>query len=533
MKELINIVDVLHELQYKSSEERHQMAINFDIGSEDIEKYFFAAYTLYSKLADEGHAPSQYWLGLAYSRNLLCAHNNSFLDIFTRESLLPEFIECILAAYTVDDNHDEYYARVQEIIKNNLIAAKYWLELAAEQNHMDAIFLLGEMYLEGKCGNNTDEYNVQMAKKYFTQAQEHKHALAICRLAELAAMDNDLETGVLLSKQAAELGCSAAQANLGVRYKYGEGVEKNLPLGVQYIQQAAHAGHPMAQYQLSMEYINAYVLAADSEASVEWCLKAAEGGYAAAQNIIGLRYAGGTGLEPDIKKAIYWYRKAAAQKWPDAQFNLAIIYDKYSESTLDLYKAIKLYKKAAANQHIEAMYDLGNVYGVLFVRASNINILDLTAKELMEGINDVKYCFEQTVLWYSKADSYEHENAAYSLSNFYLTLKNNLLIQQKLNIDKGYINKECFKWCSIAAEKGHLIAQYNLSIMYKYGEGVGQDVHKATQLYKQTTARASGLYGVSCEASSTKFPTGLVKPKNYLEDTKLSTTIHKKLLRLL
>lgn len=531
MKKVINILAILDELQYKPLEERYQMAINFDIGSQDVEKHFFAAYALYSKLAHEGHAPSQYWLGLAYFRNLLCADNNSFLDIFTKESLLPEFIKYTLEAYNVDDN-DEYYAQVQKIIKSNLIAAKYWLELAVEQNDINAIFLLGEMYLEGKCGDNTDEYNLQMAKQYFHQAQEQEHALSICRLAEIASMENDLETAILLYKQAADLGCAAAQSNLGIRYKYGEGVEKDLNLAIECIQQAAKDGHPAAQYHLSMEYINAYVLKEDNNAAVEWCLKAAEGGYAAAQNIIGLRYAGGTGLEQDINKAIYWYRKAAAQKWPDAQFNLATMYDKYSENTLDVYKAIKLYKKAAAQKHIDAEYDLGNVYSFLFVRASNIDILQLSGKELMQDINDLKYCFEQAVFWYSKAASDEHECAAYSIGMLYFTLRGQCLIQQKLNISETDINKEGFKWFSIAAEKGHLLAQYNLSLMYKYGDGVAQNTAKANELFQQATSQGSICYKAR-NGIMPKFPTGIVKQKNYLEDMEFSNAIHKKLLRLL
>jgi len=530
MKNVIDIRAILDNLHYKSLEERYEMAVKFDKGTKEIEKHFFAAYTLYSRLAHEGHAPSQYWLGVAYFRNLLCADNNTFLDIFTKESLLPEFIASTLEAYVVDDN-DLYYARVQEIIKNNLVAAKYWLTLAAEQNDINAIFLLGEMYLEGKCSDNTDEYNLQMAKQYFQQAQAEDHPLSICRLAEIAAMDDDLETAILLYKKAAALGCAAAQSNLGVRYRYGEGVEQDLNLFVQYIKQAAKEGHPAAQYYLSMEYINAYILQEDKNAAVAWCLKAAEGGYAAAQNIMGLRYAGGTGVEQDINKAIYWYRKAAAQKWPDAQFNLATMYDKYSTSRLDLFKAINLYKKAADSQHLDAEYDLGNVYSVLFVRANSLNIMQLAVTELMQSINNVKYCFEQAVFWYSKAASHDHEHAAYNLGMLYFTLRGESLIQSTLDINETDINREGFKWFSIAAQKGHLLAQYNLSLMYKYGDGVAQDISKANALLQQATSKGAICYKARNRIVPT-FPTGIVKQKNYLEDREFTKNIQTKLLRL-
>lgn len=496
MKEQLNVVAVLNELQYKSLEERYQMATNFYFGSEKIEKHFFAAYTLYSQLAHEGHAPSQYWLGLAYFKNFLCANNNAFLNIFTKESLLPDFIEYVLETHAVDDN-DEYYFRVQKIIKTNLIDAKYWLELAAEQENVNAMFLLAEMYLEGKCGNNTNEYNLQMAKQYFQQAQKQEHALSIFRLAEISIIENELENAMLLYKKAASLGCATAQCHIGIRYKYGEGVEKNLLLAIDYIKQAAHVGQPIAQYYLSKEYINENILTADIDAAIQWCLKAAEGGYAVAQNIMGLRYAYGEGLEKDIDKAIYWYRKAVAQQLTDAQFNLAKIYHNHPKSKTDLFKAVQLYTKAAASQHVDAKYELGILYTCFFM-----DLLDGDTQDLLSNSKDLIYYFKKLVFWYNEANNGEHKNAAYQLGIFYLSLKESLLIQKILEINDKDIDNEIFKYFNIAAQKGHLLTQYNLPLVYKDEDEVAQNLEVANKLSQQS--QKTIFYG---SRSGDKLPT--------------------------
>lgn len=353
--------------------ERYEIANNYENGI-GVEKSLFKAYALYLQLAEEGYAPAQYSVGLAYFKNLFygCINN---IYLFTKDFLLPQVIESIQQSYLVDDN-DELYPKLQIILKNNLIAAQKWIGLAAKQGHVDAIFLIGEMYLEGKYDGTQ---NIPEAKKYFQQAKEQGHILAICRLAEMFTIENNLEQAIEFYKIAAQANCAAAQFNLGIRYEHGDGVEKDQKLANTWILKAAEAGHPMAQYNFSMK-----VEQNDDSAAVSWCLKAAEGGYAAAQNRIGLRYEHGTGLQQDYNQAIKWYRKAAAQNWPAAQFNLAEIYNNASCDIvgLDIFKAVSLYKKAALQGHLDASYALGEIYNVLFHKSKNINILSLNGIQL-------------------------------------------------------------------------------------------------------------------------------------------------------
>ena len=465
--------------------ERYEIANNYENGI-GVEKSLFKAYALYLQLAEEGYAPAQYSVGLAYFKNLFygCINN---IYLFTTDFLLPQVIESIQQSYLVDDN-DELYLKLQTILKNNLIAAQKWLGLAAKQGYVDAIFLIGEMHLEGKYGGTQ---NIPEAKKYFQQAKEQGHMLAICKLAEIFAIENNLEQAIEFYKIAAQANCAAAQFNLGVRYEYGECVEKDQKLANTWILKSAEAGYPMAQYNLSMK-----VAQNDDSAAVAWCLKAAEGGYAAAQNKIGLMYEHGNGVQQDYKQAIMWYRKAAAQNWPAAQFNLAEIYNNTSCNIvgLDIFKAVSLYKKAALQGHLDASYALGEIYNILFHKSKNIDILSLNSMQLFMPENDPKYCFEKAVLWYTKAATQEHENAAYDLSMLYLSIKEDPKILVKINMDEVSLKVEAFKWSEIAAKQAnHVSAQYNVAIMYLIGDGIKQQVDMANFWFQRAEINTLSL----------------------------------------
>ena len=88
----------------------------------------------------------------------------------------------------------------------------------------------------------------------------------------------------------AEQGLAAAQSNLGVMYKNGQGVPQ------------------------------------DNKTAVKWYRLAAEQGGSFAQLNLGVMYANGQGVPQDYKTAVKWYRLAAEQGDADAQFGLGFMY---------------------------------------------------------------------------------------------------------------------------------------------------------------------------------------------------------------
>ncbi len=76
----------------------------------------------------------------------------------------------------------------------------------------------------------------------------------------------------------AEQGIAAAQFNLGVMYRYGEGVPQ------------------------------------ETQEALKWYRKAAEQGLALAQNNLGVMVEHGRGVAKDEAEAVKWYRKASEQR---------------------------------------------------------------------------------------------------------------------------------------------------------------------------------------------------------------------------
>jgi TPR repeat protein len=107
-------------------------------------------------------------------------------------------------------------------------------------------------------------------------------------------------------------GFAAAQNNLGVCYRDGTGVTKDL------------------------------------KQAVQWFRSGAEQGLAAAQNNLGVRYYKGEGVMTNFTEAVNWYRKASEQRLPDAFVNLGICYVDGSGVPRDMIKAYIYFEVAAA-----------------------------------------------------------------------------------------------------------------------------------------------------------------------------------------
>lgn len=400
------------EQRYQTSEERYNQAKNYENGI-GVKQNQIKAYQMYLQLAEEGCVLSQYWLGTAYLNNVFCP---LYSQTFSNKSLIPEIIELLKQSYeqSYGNNYESKYI-LEKIYKCNIYYAKKWLTLAADNEHVDAIFALGEMHLCFRYGNNQD---YAKAKEYFQLAikLQPDHVFAKFRLGEIYSVEQDLPNALRLYQEAAEAGCAAALYTLGIRYEHGEGVEQDIALATELITKAAELGHAMAQYNLSMRYAVGEGVEEDSDKDIFWCLKAAAGGSAEAQNVIGLRYASGKGLEKDYSKAIMWYKKAIAQNLAEAKFNLAEIYNNCDAEALDVVTAINLYKNAASQGHLESKYMLGSTYKSLATSLKHrANMYDEENIWLFESY------LNQSIKWYKEAAEQDHVLANFDLGIMYIS----------------------------------------------------------------------------------------------------------------
>ena len=128
--------------------------------------------------------------------------------------------------------------------------AIYWLNKSAAQGNLDAVAMLGRVYM--------DNGDPDTAVKYYRKAAEQGHEAACENLAMAYGMGDGVpEDKVEAHKwflKAAELGSAFAQYIAGNNYFNGIGVEENPNEAMRWFDKAAHQGQPNAQFMMDQFY---------------------------------------------------------------------------------------------------------------------------------------------------------------------------------------------------------------------------------------------------------------------------------------
>ena len=95
--------------------------------------------------------------------------------------------------------------------------------------------------------------------------------------------------------EAAKLGDSFAQLQLGELHESGRGVTKDLEAAVQWYRQSALQGNAIAQYNLASMLEEGEGVSVNDQEALFWYRKAAEQGDAPSQLALGLKLANGIG----------------------------------------------------------------------------------------------------------------------------------------------------------------------------------------------------------------------------------------------
>jgi TPR repeat protein len=115
------------------------------------------------------------------------------------------------------------------------------------------------------------------------------------------------------TKLLAEQGDAIAQSNLGVIYRFGNGVPENDAEAVKWFRLAAEQGVALAQYNLGFMYNSGDGVPENDVEAVKWFRLAAEQGDARGQSGLGFMYDSGQGVPQNNIRAYVWYSVAAAQ----------------------------------------------------------------------------------------------------------------------------------------------------------------------------------------------------------------------------
>jgi uncharacterized protein len=128
-----------------------------------------------------------------------------------------------------------------------------------------------------------------------------------------ALQRGDYATAMGLLRPLAGQGDAAAQNNVGIMYRYGQGVAQDYGQALGWCRKAAEQGNASAQYNLGLMHTFGQGLPQGYTEAAELYRKAAEQGNASAQVNLGLMYENGLGVAQDYVLAHMWSNLAASR----------------------------------------------------------------------------------------------------------------------------------------------------------------------------------------------------------------------------
>lgn len=305
-----NYTVLLMEAENKDPVSTHILGTYYYYGF-NVQRYIFKAIEWFLKASELGYSDSQYMLGMIYET-------------------LGE-----------DENQIE-------------TAIKYY-KLAAKQGHPYAQYALGVIAIE------TESWHE--AEQYLESAAFQQYALAAYTLAKYYDEKDPkhplkaFEWFLVAAKQDYTEACYY----VGLYYKNGKGVKKDLKQALYWFEKAALKNDRDALYHLAM------ILIAQPEKDLSIISKllerAAVQDHPNAQYNLAVMYQKGDGVKQDDQKSFFWYEKAASHELPLAQYNLGMIYFEGRIVEKNELKARELWQKAA-DQGLEVavklMYSINN-----------------------------------------------------------------------------------------------------------------------------------------------------------------------------
>ena len=199
----------------------------------------------------------------------------------------------------------------------------------------------------------THEYQSLLQEHYLSGAP----AVEAVTVAAAAPDVDDVDVGELDVAQLrvlAERGAADAQAELGVRYAAGRGVERDYGEAVSWYRRAVEQRNARGQVELGFAYERGRGVEQNDDEAVRWYRRSAEQGYALGQNNLGFMYDAGRGVREDDEQAARWFRRAADQGLAQAQYNLGLAHEFGRGMPRDRLEAARWYRLAADQGHANA-----------------------------------------------------------------------------------------------------------------------------------------------------------------------------------
>jgi hypothetical protein len=148
-------------------------------------------------------------------------------------------------------------------------------------------------------------------------------AALVLLVSGVASAQTPSPTDIAALRVKANAGNADAQYNLGVWYRFGQGVPQDSAQGAAWIRKSSEQGHIGAQFNLGLIYFNGQGVPQDYAQAASWYLKSSEQGNPGAQFNLGLMYSNGQGVPQDYVEAHKWRNLAASRASAENQTRYA------------------------------------------------------------------------------------------------------------------------------------------------------------------------------------------------------------------
>ena len=212
----------------------------------------------------------------------------------------------------------------------------------------------------------------------------------------------------------------------------------------------------------------------DHARALRECIEAAKSGDQRAALATGLLYAGRAGGAQSDEDAVKWFRQAADGGNAYAQFNLGVMHHTGRGVARSTEEAARWYLKSAEQGLAQAQNDLGAMYLIQ---------------------SGVRYDHRAGIGWLTKAADRGHPIAQFNLACALLMGGATAYVGSspgflgpRMGISGTIFAKDeaaAASWLQKAAEQGHVIAQFNLGLLYDKGSGVARNHAEAVKWYRK------------------------------------------------
>lgn len=213
-------------------------------------------------------------------------------------------------------------------------------------------------------------------------------------------------------------------------------------------ERATEDGNMSAAYNLGIILSKGLGGAADPERAVNLFRVAADAGIAVAQHNLALAYYAGKGVEKNNTQASIWWERAARHGHVQAQYNLGALLWNGEGIKKNEAEAIKLFRKASDAGNLQAQAFLDSILEQSDAQMQQDRLDGPEASDPDPGINQLLNTAREAYLGQDYALAYEN-------------------------------------W-SKASEAGNNYATFQLSYLYRTGQGVAADAQKSLQLLQQS-----------------------------------------------